>query len=335
MIWRTKRTDIENKELLHQVYLERYKNSVVNKCLNILKQAEKLISNELKKTDGVYTKKRYKEFLVVLRNTARSLKENVLTEFELDDFLSTELEKQQKIIGDTALISVITPTVEKVKTAALFSPITENKTFQNFLDGLESQFYTTWDSAVRTGYLTGMTTRQIVSNVLGTIPKNGQVAKIGNIETLRKSLVLNTRTAIQSFAECTRGMVYDSNKEYFSGYKFLATLDRRTCLVCGSFDGQVRKNRTDFPLLPVHYNCRCLTIPVVKNSVVDIEEERASENGPVSAKLTYENWIKQQPVSIQKEILGDKRFEMLQRGFKIQNFVSDNKQLSLEQLKMF
>lgn len=318
---------------MHQVYLERVKNSVSNKCLKTLTEAEKIISKELKKTNGVYTKKRYKEILSVLKSVSNSLKENLSKNFDLDELITTELERQQKILASSDLISVIVPTVEKVKSAILFTPILENKTFQSFLESISTQFYDVWDSHVRTGYLTGMTTSQIVSSVLGSVPKGAQVAKIGAISSLRKSLMLNSQTALASFAENTRASFYDANKELFAGYKFVATLDRKTCLVCGSLDGVVKKNREDFPSLPMHFNCRCLTIPILKTDIVQVDDERESEFGPVSSKITYEEWLKSQSPSVQRDVLGEGKYQMYVNGTKFSSFVSDNRELTLEQLK--
>jgi uncharacterized protein with gpF-like domain len=44
--------------------------------------------------------------------------------------------------------------------------------------------------------------------------------------------------------------------------RYLATLDGRTCLVCGPDDGRLFKRDEPRPSLPRHINCRCVYVPV-------------------------------------------------------------------------
>ena len=54
----------------------------------------------------------------------------------------------------------------------------------------------------------------------------------------------------------------EENEEYFGDvetkykYEYLATLDARTCLVCGDLDGRLYEKIEDAPSLPQHRGCR-------------------------------------------------------------------------------
>jgi hypothetical protein len=91
----------------------------------------------------------------------------------------------------------------------------------------------------------------------------------------------------------------------FSGYRFLATLSTKTCLACGALDGKI----FDTPELPnvcLNEHCRCLMVPEVRGlEGFDEDDTRASDDGPVPASWTYNDWLKKQPKSMQKRILGD------------------------------
>jgi hypothetical protein len=137
---------------------------------------------------------------------------------------------------------------------------------------------------------------------------------------------------VSFLAETARDAVYRENHDIFSGYKYLATLDTRTCLVCGRDDGRVFKTLEEAPKLPRHHNCRCLYVPYLKG-FEDIPGERAAMDGPVSDKLTYQDWLAQQDPAVQKDILGPARFAAYQAGVPVSSFVSDGRTLTLEQLR--
>jgi hypothetical protein len=154
----------------------------------------------------------------------------------------------------------------------------------------------------------------------------------GQIQGLRNSLERNTRTMISCLAEQARDAVYRENQDIFNGYKYLATLDTRTCLVCGRDDGKIFKNLDEAPKLPRHLNDRCLYVPYLKG-FEDIPGERAAMDGPVSDKLTYKDWLKTQPDEIVREILGEYRYEAYKKGVSIDTFVSDGRTFSIKELK--
>ena len=68
-------------------------------------------------------------------------------------------------------------------------------------------------------------------------------------------------------------------------------------------------------------NCRCTTAPVLKSAAelgLPLEEfpagTRASMDGQVSADLTYTEWLKRQPASVQDEALGPTRGDLFRAG---------------------
>ena len=153
------------------------------------------------------------------------------------------------------------------------------------------------------------------------------------MQGLRNSLERNTRTMVASMAETARDATYKANSKLFSGYRYVGTLDDRTCLVCGELDGQVFETLDEAPELPAHDNCRCLYIPELKGMEgFDDDDERASMDGLVSANMTYEDWLKTQPDDVVRDILGPTRFNAYKNGMPITSFVSDGKAMTLEQL---
>ena len=280
-----------------------------------------------------------------LKEVSATLKKKTEDAIDIDGLIDYELKKQEKILTlskqyiDEDVIEFIYPSVEQIKTSALFKPIDTKYglTFQSYLEGIETGLYNTWDSAVRTGYLTGQTTQEIVKNVIGSASKVGQISHIGSIQSFRNSVYANTRTALQSFATETQRRVYEENEEYFGDvapdgqtykYQYLATLDSRTCLVCGSCGGKLYKKYEDIPQIPQHRGCRCVVLPYFNVG----HEKIASKNG-YTEEISFNDWLKEQNAETQKDVLGKTRYELFKNGESINQFVDNGRVLTLGQLE--
>lgn len=236
---------------------------------------------------------------------------------------------------DINQVNFIFPSVDQIKNSALFKPIdtTYAMTYQSYLNGIENGLYNAWDVSVRTGYLLGQTTNEIVRNVLGGVSQIDKLKKDGTIKSLRNSIYSNTRTVLQSLANETRTMIFEENEKYFSDdenrYEYMATLDNRTCLVCGSLDGSLFKNIRDVKYqLPKHRGCRCIVLPYF-----EIEgDKKSSKNGYVDSKVTFNDWLKEQDKETQLDVLGRTRFELFKNGEDIGQFVDNGKILTLPQI---
>lgn len=331
----------ENEQIKHQIYLEQYKSGQADKIIAILDQADRKIAELLKKTKGIYTKNRYKEIAKKIKQISKSLRNAVENGTDIDGIIEYELKKQKKLLSaikddvirfNGGKVDFIFPSLEQIRTSALFAPVTDGMTYQNYLEGIEYGLFSAWDSAVRTGYLTGQTTDDIVRGVLGGVSGNGKLADSGSIRSFRNSVYRSTRTVLQSFANETRSKVFEANEEYFGDggnkYEYLATLDARTCTVCGVFDGKLFKSLKEAPKIPRHFCCRCLIIPYF-----DIDgQTRSSTDGYVSDKITFGKWLDTQDEKTQLDVLGRTRYELFRRGEKIDQFVDNGKTLTLEQL---
>lgn len=331
----------ENEQIKHQIYLEQYKSGQADKIIALIDQSDKKIAELLKKTKGIYTKNRYKEIAKKIKQISKSLRNAVKNGTDIDGIIEYELKKQKKLLSaikddvirfNGGKVDFIFPSLEQIRTSALFAPVTDGMTYQSYLDGIEYGLFNAWDSAVRTGYLTGQTTDDIVRGVLGGVSGNGKLADSGSIRSFRNSVYRSARTVLQSFANETRSKVFEANEEYFGDggnkYEYLATLDARTCLVCGESDGKLFKSLKDAPKIPRHFCCRCLIIPYF-----DIDgQTRSSADGYVSAKISYSDWLKEQPETVQREVLGKTRFDLYMKGEPMTSFVENGNTLTLAQL---
>ena len=337
---------VEDSVIKYAINFERYKNGKANEITELLDKANKDIAKFIKETDGVYTKARYKEIAKKLKDVSATLKDNVDENIDLDGVIDYELRKEKKLLElakpyikkvKGGEINFLYPSREQIKTSALFQPITTDgygMTYQSYLDGIETGLFNTWDSAVRTGYLTGQSAKEITRNVLGSASKVGQLIEQGTMYTLRNNVYSNTRTALQSFANETMQRVYEENEKYFGDgetdykYEYLATLDSRTCLVCADASSKLYKSLNDCPHVPQHRGCRCVIIPYFK-----IEgDTKATKNGQRESPLSFEDWLKEQDEDTQLNVLGRTRFELFRRGEPMKQFVDNGQVLDLVDL---
>ena len=74
------------------------------------------------------------------------------------------------------------------------------------------------------------------------------------------------RTAIQDYNRQVKEEVWNANRDAFARlglkYEWVSALDSRTCPTCAPLDGDGKGQQKDFPLTPVHVNCRCTVVLV-------------------------------------------------------------------------
>lgn len=134
------------------------------------------------------------------------------------------------------------------------------------------------------------------------------------------------RTSLHRVARGYQKELYKEN-DVVSGEKFVATLDSRTCPVCGNYDGR-RYDVGEGPVVPLHDYCRCTYSPVVK-SVRELlgmppEEEtedhrrvRASMDGKVPLSTRWPDWLARkeaQHSGFAKNVLGATRYDAWKAG---------------------
>lgn len=324
---------LENGIIKYQIDLERYKNGRADEVVEMLDKAAAQVSKFVRRTSHIHTKERYKEVAKKLRGVSKALRQEVEDGTDIDGLIDAELERQERLLKSAVNVTLDMPSREQIKAAALFRPITEGMTWKSYLDGIESGLFNVWDSAVRTGYLTGETTASIVRRVMGGVTRGERLTNPGQIRSLRNSVYANTRTALQSFAAEARNAVFERNEEYFGEggykYKYLATLDSRSCLVCAASDGSLYRTLSEAPQVPRHRGCRCVVVPYF-----NVEGgERASAGGYVSDKVDFEEWLRAQDERTQLDVLGRARYEMFKRGERISQFVDNGRVLTLEELR--
>lgn len=191
---------------------------------------------------------------------------------------------------------------------------------------------------INLGLVNGESVPDIVRRIKGTADAafgDGTAAKI------RRSITAVVRTSINHATTTARELTYKANSDIVKAVQIVATLDHRTCEVCGARDGQVYEI-DEGPRPPYHYNCRCTTAPVVKSwqelglDAKEVPETtRASMNGQVPSKVTFPKWLSTQSPQVQDDILGPEKAKLFRTGkVTVDRFVDDyGRSMTLEQIK--
>tara|TARA_R110001606_G_scaffold385158_1_gene548512 strand:+ start:11436 stop:12572 length:1137 start_codon:yes stop_codon:yes gene_type:complete len=184
---------------------------------------------------------------------------------------------------------------------------------------------------VRTGFLTGRTTGQIVQDIAG---KNGYLDNQN-----RASIKAMVRTSTNHISNYARAETLKENDDIVIGYQIIATLDGRTSTICRHHDnGRVynkgliiwsdgtKVKTTSRPMPAFHPNCRTSIIAILDDryAIDDSTATRASKgvNGgqQVSATKFGYSWLKEQGstgkagLKFVQDVLGKERGSLLVNG---------------------
>jgi SPP1 gp7 family putative phage head morphogenesis protein len=111
-----------------------------------------------------------------------------------------------------------------------------------------------------------------------------------------------TRTTINAVQNDAAMASYERLPDSVSNsYRWLSVRDNRTSIVCVALDGRVwRYDDPDRRTPPAHISCRSTIMPIIRGA----EQTIASQtSGPMSF-ASYGDWLKDQPITTQNEILG-------------------------------
>jgi SPP1 gp7 family putative phage head morphogenesis protein len=207
-----------------------------------------------------------------------------------------------------------------------------------------------FSQVVRNGLLTGETTPSIAKRLIGNL-QFGEEAKTvrqlvaagGQATAVADNQVMAlVRTSINQVANSASQQVYEANQDITKKYRYVATLDSRTSSICAALDGREFEYGKG-PMPPQHFNCRSTTVPIIDPDILppSTTAKRASADGPVPINTSYGQWLKDQPLKTQQDVLGPGKvpyFNRLVDKYGARDAMAklvrdDGSELTLEQLR--
>jgi SPP1 gp7 family putative phage head morphogenesis protein len=344
--------EVMDRVIRHQAYLQQLGGTEVKKVNALLDDMEQDILAQLIRRyekigqlgvdPGVATTARMKKLFGYLRaindrrfREARQGLTPLLAELSRDEaeWVADLLDEASPVVLDTTI-----PSAELLRSIAINTPI-DGTPLSGWFNKLQRSTQEELERAIRLGAAEGQTVGQMVQRVRGT---RANKFTDGILYTTRRKAEAIVRTSINNVSNAARQETFAQNDDIIKGIKWVATLDTRTCPVCGGLDGKVFKPGTAHRQPPAHINCRCTMTPVLKSYRelgLDVADApvgaRASMNGAVPSDVTYNKWLRRQPKEVQDQILGPSRAALFRGNrIKINEFTNNNgKLLTLPQLK--
>jgi SPP1 gp7 family putative phage head morphogenesis protein len=334
---------MQDRAIKHAVYLERYGSTVTQEVVGYLnervypeilaKLEARLERIKLRGLDsGFLTTKRYVEMLEDIRSMLKDGhdKAHKILSGLMRELAKVEARWQESMVRDSipkdARVVLMSDNAVNLRIVqqVVTQPI-QGKPMNEWWDTLTRTTQDKITAEVGKGLSAGETADQIVRRVRGT-QANGY--RDGALNATREQAAAIVRTTSNHVTTQAREATYNEMDDVLKGVQWVATLDTKTCPVCGPLDGKVFK-LNEGPRPPSHWNCRCTTAPVTKSfdeilkeskistkkeAEVVSESTRASMDGQVPEAVTYDAWIKRQPAAVQNEVFGPARAKLLRAG---------------------
>lgn len=293
----------------HQVWLQRNASHEVNELEPFIqKMRDEVRKQVLQFGDDNRTRQNLEKLLNDLDGVLSGLTsdwQDKLTE-DLQALSGYEADWTAKTLTANVNAEFVSPSPEQVWSAARWNPIALNDKPADLFGMMKGWGDTEVNrlvTGVKTGFVQGKTTRQIVKEVVGP----GGLADIS-----QRNAATVVRTALNHVSTQARETTYKKNSDIVEKYEWVSTLDSRTSTICRSRDGQ-KYDIGKGPLPPAHPNCRSTTAPVISSEFdfLDKGAKRAAKGADggqqVDASTTYYDFLKQQPAWFQDEALGPVR----------------------------
>lgn len=226
-----------------------------------------------------------------------------------------------------------TPSARLLQSVTVGAPFTDQGALlESFIRGWSRQSIEQVQGQIRIGLVEGE----------GVEPIARRVRRVQGVSQKKARTIV--RTYANHVMTQARSETYKANSDVILAEQWVSTLDHRTCPECGALDNKTFDLGTG-PQPPRHPNCRCVRVPITKGREALIkagvikEGTRAARNsegltGEVPASQAFPDWLKRQPERVQKDVLGETRFQMFKRGVKFDKFVNDEGQImTLEELR--
>lgn len=330
---------IQDATIRHMLYLEGLKTQVANEILKFL---DTEIIPDLKtqlaiRLDrhmaGAQTTARLEAMIKQFESIVKDFQNiNIRVQGELFDIALYEADFNLKLLTQETPVNVnyIAASPSVIKTLVTDKPF-DGRLLSQWFESIGKAAQERLASEIRRGVTEGQTTAQIVK----------RVSDSGLFETTRSQTFAVVRTAVQHSVSVARDEMFKANADLIKGLKYTATLDSGTSAICRSRDGIVY-DIDKAPPLPAHVGCRSAYTAVIKSyreMGIPIDDvpmgTRASMNGQVPADLTYSQWLKSQPVSVQNDALGVTKATLFRKGdLPLDRFINRNgHELTLDQLR--
>lgn len=345
---------LDDAIISHAVDLAAYSNSVVRKMMRILTEVDERLFAELVATLSRMSPSEFSVArLVQLLRSVREINDEAYRRLgrelagDMGLLAAYEAEFADTLLRAAAAdpLGLVAVAVPQVAAAVLEQPM-RGRLMSEWASTLGQARMRRIQDSVAMGFIEGRTVGELVKGLRGTRAQN---YADGLLAIDRRDAEAVVRTAVGHYAAAAREEVYRANAGAIEALVWTSTLDSRTSEWCRPRDGLEYSPEPPhkplghkFPWLGgpgrIHWNCRSTCVPRLKAAKalgLGDRAARAAQDGPVSGKMTYEQWLRRQSAARQDEILGPSRGLLFRRGaYKIDRFYDNRgRYLTLNELR--
>lgn len=336
--------DILDWAIQHAVFMTRLGNGEARRYAKLLETEvwpdvyDRVLRIPLKTrgmSSGVFQTKTLKDALADIRTSLRTGFGNSYQELRdrLIEIGRTDAQAWSRAFSRIVPVNISfdLPSPATIRQIVVARPF-ENALLRNWVNGLGGSAYRRAEQSINSGMIQGKAVQDIVKDI--------RRSAVRQTRAQAESVV---RTAVNHVSSQTREETFRENSQVVGEVQWVSVLDARTTLICMSRDGK-RYPLNEGPRPPAHFNCRSTTVPVTKSweelGIKGLKElpssTRASMDGRVAEKKSYEEWLRGKSKSLQNEILGPRRAELFRDGkLSLKDMVnaSTGRPYTLEQLR--
>jgi len=213
----------------HQIWLQRNATSEVGELRPFIEQMRKEVKQAvLAFGDESRTKAKLTKTLKDLTETLYAIGNDWDAKLvaDLQELAKYEAKWTAETMADSTGVNFTTPTPEQVWSAVKFNPLAldgKPVDFTKLMIGWEETEVARLVQGVKSGFVQGLTTRQIVKNVVGP-------GGLGDVSERHAATVV--RTALNHVSTQARLMTLEKNSDVVERYEWVSTLDSRTSTTC-------------------------------------------------------------------------------------------------------
>lgn len=351
---------LQDEYIAHAVSLEKYKLGVVRRIIAQLNRSDARLSAALTEAlERMPAESFTVERLELLLDEARAVNAQAYDqvfkalEADLQELAGYEANWQQTLfhqaLPEPVLVRfpLVSISSEQAYAAAMSRPF-QGRLLRDWGKQVGAERIVKVRNAIRSGYLEGRTTDQIIRSIRGT--KASGYAD-GFLERPRKDLAAVVQTAVSHTAATAREQFNVANSEILKAEDWLSTLDTKTstdCIIRDKLSYEVGTHKPIGHKVPwlqgpgrIHFCCRSTSTPRTKSwreLGIPIDEmtpgQRASMDGQVPGDTTYGTWLDRQSDARKAQVLGPVRYRLYKDGNGLEDFYSPTGEwLTLEQIK--
>lgn len=323
---------LSDAALRHALDLIRYSNSEVSAILRLLNAADRELFTRMRNalerfSPGKFSVRRLdaqlkgvwelneRVYRVMADRSAEALRE--LVEYEL----AHQAKSFSTLLPADRAAEVGVPALDQVYSAISNRPL-QGRLMGEWFETLGAARQQRMQDALRMGFVNGETVDEMIRRIRGTRAAN---FADGIINTDRRHAEAIVRTATHQYAAGARAEFYSRNDDLIAEEQWSSVLDNRTTDLCMVRDGLRYTTGDHEPIghkVPwlagpgaIHWNCRSVSIPILRGMEDEPpSSERAAMGGVVNGKTTFRDWVLTQPESVQRDILGARRAELIKSG---------------------